>query len=514
MFKLLNDTFLINEIIDSNTYEALLENEVMISDDSDIERIISTDAKVKINSADVFKDALAVNGELVYNIIYRANDEEMSTCSKQGRIPFTEEISIPKVSDNMEATVMPFIDYIDAEVLSENTVLIKAVVNLDYSITNKHPVPFISSFESNGTFQAKSKNVDYTDTVSHLKEDMNVNEAIELNKNSSGIKKILKTDADAYITNIDVMNERMLVEGILKVGFLFVEDDDLLSTAYVSEEFPFTHYFEIKNSSEDMLRDVNVTVNDISFNTIENSDDEKKMIEFSADLTLDAMLYDTMSKNLITDAYSTESELSTVIEDVNLTTIKDIKQVTTKYENNFDVTSGTIKDVYTVDISPKISEKRIVDNKYLIDGFLDVNLLYLNGEINKLDKAYASMPFTVNVDLDGDETDSDIISNVSISRCSAYRKGSNSIMINCDIKTDAKLNNTVPVSVISNITETGPLDNLKTPSLIFRVVQSGETLWDIAKNYNVSMNYLKEINEINQEEALTPGSKVIVAKRV
>jgi hypothetical protein len=514
LFKLLSDTFLINEIIDSNTYEALLENEITISDDLDIGKIISTEAKAKINSSNVLKDKIAVNGDLIYNIIYRSNDEDMTICSKEGKIPFSEEISVPGAHENMEATVTPFIDYVDSELLPENTVLVKAVVNLDFDVENKHPVSFISSFDSNGSFQAKSRNADYTDVISQLKEELNVNDAIELNKNSNGISKILKTDADAYITNVDIMNERMLVEGILKVGFLFTEDDGVFSTGFVSEEFPFTHYFEIKNSSEDMLRDVEVVINDLTYNTVENNDDEKKLIEFNADLMLKAVLYDTVGKNLITDAYSTEVELDTVWEDVNLTSLKNIKSSTMKYENNFDVTTGTIKDVYTVDISPKISEKRVVDNKFLVDGFLDVNLLYLNGEINKLDKAYASMPFTASMDLSEDEKLCDIYSNVTINRCSAYRKGSNSIMISCDIKTDAKLKRTTPISIISNITEVGLLDKSKQPSLIFRVVQNGETLWDIAKNYNVSMNYLKEINDISQEEALTPGTKVIVAKKV
>jgi LysM repeat protein len=52
------------------------------------------------------------------------------------------------------------------------------------------------------------------------------------------------------------------------------------------------------------------------------------------------------------------------------------------------------------------------------------------------------------------------------------------------------------------------------PSLIFRVVQSGETLWDIAKNYNLSINYLKELNDIPEGNVLTPGTKIIIARMI
>jgi LysM repeat protein len=52
------------------------------------------------------------------------------------------------------------------------------------------------------------------------------------------------------------------------------------------------------------------------------------------------------------------------------------------------------------------------------------------------------------------------------------------------------------------------------PSLIFRVVQSGESLWDIAKNYNLSINYLKELNDLSEDQALEAGTKIIIARSV
>ena len=515
MFKLLSDTFIINEIIDSNTSEALLESEIPISDDMpNIEKLISTEGKIKINSVDLDTNKATINGDLVYNIIYRSNDEEMSVCSMSGRIPFKEEIQVNGAKENMENEVNSYIDYIDSDLISERIFKIKAVANLDIDVINKHPVDFISSLESDGSFQAKSKNIVYTDVVSQSSEDINVSDAVELNKSSNEIAKILKADADVYITNIDIMNERMLVEGIFKVGFLYTLSNNLSSTGYTSEEFPFTHYIELKNSNENMIRDLNIVLNDITYNIEENYDSEHKIISFNANFTIEAKLYGTVEKNIITDGYSTESQIEISSAKVNLVSTKNIKDTAIKYENNFDVVTGTIKDIYSIDISPKVSEKRVVDNKYIIDGFLDANLLYLNGDVNKIDRAYASMPFTATIELNDSDKKCDIISDIKICKCNAYRKGNNSVNANCEIKIVMKLKSTDEVSIISNISEVCPLDYNKMPSLIFRVVQQGETIWDIAKNYNVSINYIKDLNELSNDEALTPGSKIIIARKV
>lgn len=515
MFKLISDTFNINEIIDSSSTEILLENEFTLSDNApDIEKIISTEGKVKINNVEVSEGNVFVEGTLTYNIIYRSNDEEESVSSATDKIQFTEEIPFELAKEGMDVFNKAYIDYIDAESISEKGYQVKSVIILDTDLVNNHPVNFVSNLESDGTFQAKTKNISYTEEVSSLSEEVVINDAVEISKNSDEIAKVLKAESEVHITNIDTLDDKMLVEGTCKVGFLYTEDNSLKTTGYVSEEFPFTHYLEVKNSSDDMLKDIDILLNEMTFNLSENYDNEKKLIEFSLPFNINATLYDTIGKNVITDCYSTDCLLEMEAQKVNVSSLNEIVDKTVKYENTFDVVSGSIKDIYTVDVSPKISEKKVFDDKYVVDGFLDVNLLYLNGDINKIDKGFASLPFTASVDLKENQILSDINSNVNVSKCSAYRKGSNSVIVNCDINLSMKMKNNDEITIISNITEAGPIDRSKMPSLVFRVVQPNETIWDIAKNYNLSINYLKELNDLPADNALTPGSKLIIARMV
>lgn len=514
MFKLLNDTFIISEVIVSNSTEAILESEISISNDMpNIEKIISTEGKIKINRADISNNKITLSGDLIYNIIYRSNDEEISVYSMSGKVPFNEEIQVDGAKENMEPHFSAYLDYIESELLSEKEFKINAVADLDLDIINKHSVDFISTLESNGTLQAKTKNIKYTDVVFESSEELSINDAVEISKSADEIANILKKDADVYITNIDVMNDRMLVEGICKVGFLFSENNNIASTGYVTEEFPFTHYIELKDSSEDMVREIDVVLNDLTCNVEGNYDNEQKIISFKAAFNINSKVYGTVEKNIITDCYSTDSKLDIDSSKLNLVSTKKVKENTIKYENAFDIGSGSIKDIYSMDVSPKISDKNIVDNEYVIEGFLDVNLLYLNGDVNKIDRAYSSMPFTVAVELNEADLNCDITSDIKISKCNAYRKNNNSVNASCEIKVVARVKESDEVSVINSITEAGPIDYNKMPSLIFRVVQQGETIWDIAKNYNVSINYLKELNDLSNDN-LVPGSKVIIARRV
>lgn len=512
MFKLLNDTFIINEIIGSNSTEAILESEVSLSNDMpNIEKIISTEGKIKINKVDITTNKATASGDLIYNIIYRSNDEETSVFSMSGKIPFNEEIQIDGAKENMAAHTSTYLDYIEAEMLSEREFKINAVADIDAEVVDKHSVEFISTLESNGSLQAKTKNISYTDIVFDTSEELTISDAVEISKSADEIANILKKDTDIYITNIDVLNDRMLVEGICKVGFLYSENNPLASTGYVTEEFPFTHYIELKDSSEDMIREIDVVLNDLTYNVEGNYDNEQKIISFKVSFNVNAKLYGTVEKNIITDCYSTESLLDIDSTKLNLVSTKKIKEDTIKYENSFDLGSGSIKDIYSMDVSAKISDKNIVDNEYVIEGFLDVNLLYLNGDVNKIDRAFSSLPFTATIDLSEEDKNYDITSDIKICKCNAYRKNNTSVNASCEIKLTLRMKESDEVSVINSITEAGIIDFNKMPSLIFRVVQEGETIWDIAKNYNVSINYLKELNELSDDK-LEAGSKIIIAR--
>jgi len=224
LFKLFSDTFNINEFIDSSSTEVLLESEFTVQDNlPDIEKIISTEGKIKIGNALVKPDTITVEGNLVCNIIYRSNDEETSLCSISDKIPFSEDIHVAGATDDMDVQVNAYIDYIDTEQPTSRNFLVKAVLILETDVINNHPVNFVSNLESDGSFQAKTKNIKYTDVISQLAEEANINDTVELNKASDEIAKILKAESEIYITNIDSLEEKMLVEGICKVGFLYKE---------------------------------------------------------------------------------------------------------------------------------------------------------------------------------------------------------------------------------------------------------------------------------------------------
>jgi len=150
----------------------------------------------------------------------------------------------------------------------------------------------------------------------------------------------------------------------------------------------------------------------------------------------------------------------------------------------------------------------------VVDGFIDVNVIFLNGDNNKVDSVSSSIPFTSTVDLSEYNDISDVDIKITLDETGAYRKGLNTILIESKIISELSVKDNKNIHVINNITLGEKLNNKNMASIVFRVVQPNETLWDIAKNYNVSMNYLGKLNNLDINDNLMPGSKIIITKQV
>jgi LysM repeat protein len=515
LFEKGNDAFIVNELIGKSVTDLIVEGDVYIPESlSGIEKIIYTSGKAKINKVSALNDKIAVYGQLNYNFIYRGNDESGATQATNGKIDFMEEIPMSGATEGMAANVIANIDYIDSKIISDKRALLKAVVNIDTEAIDKRSIEYISDFGSDESVQTMTNNVSYTDIVSKQETQIPMSENIVLDPNMNEIQNILKIDSSCKISEVDVMNERILIEGICELGVLYTENNSFNTLNYLTKEFPFTHYMEIKNADDSMMKNINANILNVDCVVSKDDNDERKILSFDVEVNVTAELYSKFSKSIITDAYSTTNDIEIESSNISLSSIIDFVELKDDFEKSIDVEEATVKEVYYYDATPKISEKSIYEDKVVVDGFVDLNVIFLNGDNNKVDSVSSSIPFTTSVDLSGYDNISDVDVKVSLDELGAYRKGLNTILVEAKLISKSSIKDDKEVFVINDIVMGEKLNKKNTPSIVFRVVQPNENIWDIAKNYNVSIDYLKKLNNIDTNAELVAGSKIIITRQV
>ena len=119
------------------------------------------------------------------------------------------------------------------------------------------------------------------------------------------------------------------------------------------------------------------------------------------------------------------------------------------------------------------------------------------------------IPFTSVVDLKGTKPDMNAICNVHLENIDGTVEA-NTIGIRATLSIATKVCYKVEKEWIVDIEESEEEKQCKKSSVTIYVVNVGDTLWELAKKYNTTMDSLIKINELEGSESLTVGKKIII----
>src|SRR5690606_23141762 len=89
------------------------------------------------------------------------------------------------------------------------------------------------------------------------------------------------------------------------------------------------------------------------------------------------------------------------------------------------------------------------------------------------------------------------------------------LSIKASIKNHIFINRERKITIVSQIEETDELiDKKNRPSIIIYMVQKDDSLWDIAKRYNTTVEEIVLANNVISPNTLMPGEKIIIEKKV
>ena len=160
---------------------------------------------------------------------------------------------------------------------------------------------------------------------------------------------------------------------------------------------------------------------------------------------------------------------------------------------------------------PLITDTTMEDDIIKIEGIVKIQVFYKTSveENFRFDMCTGEIPFTSVVDLKGTKPDMNAICNVHLENIDGTVEA-NTIGIRATLSIATKVCYKVEKEWIVDIEESEEEKQCKKSSVTIYVVNVGDTLWELAKKYNTTMDSLIKINELEGSESLTVGKKIII----
>lgn len=515
--ELIKDLIKIDQTIGKDRKDVYLHKNVELSsDEPKILKVLNTEGDVTVDNIELQKDKVKVSGYLNTRTLYMG-EEENRIYSKNYKLDFKEDISIEGIKEDMKAEVIPNIENIDYRLLDDKNIEIKSVITLDGKITKSNTIDILKDINGEKGIQVLKEKIKYNEVVGENTSTTIVKDAFELVEDLPDIIDILRVDIKAFEKEVKVVEDKVIVAGEIKGSIMYLGDDDVNRVNHINHEIPFTHFVDISGINKEMDYNVKVSSQEPNCEIKEDINGRSRVVDIESLIKIDAKVFESKEKEITIDTYSTDKkfdlskEIVKVTENIGSTTNKETVKGVIDVSDDDEI----IKEIYTVSVKPMITDTRIIDSKGIIEGIATADMLYLGEESGEIRSIRSDFPFKSYIDMEGIDDNMDADIDMILESIEFDKISSREVEVESKIKINAAINRIKSIDIVTEAIELeDEVNENKRPSIVIYTVKPNDTLWDIAKNYNTTIEELIEVNEIMTPENIMPGEKIFIIKTV
>lgn len=495
----------------------VLKGEYLIKDSHpDAHQILGVDAKATVTNKDILSDKVMIEGQINYSVLYLSEDE--SGTQRVDSVNLSEKFADYLELNNEEHKILCdvecVIEHIQANIINERKISIDGVRVTKWNIYKIQNLEFVKDIEGNGDVQVK-RNSEELNQVKGQKDIEFIGKSLmKATMDKPEIDEILKYSMMLHKKEVKLGEDKVYFGCYCKIQVLYKGRDSeelilLQDDVYLSKEE------ELVGINSEMMTSQNVDIvnSDCTVMPDDLGENRNISVEFIAKGNVKVMsrekvdvVKDAYSPTVVMDLVENKCELGVVHG--SMTT--DIILKDNIYLKDENERLGNIIMVYGC---PVITDKIAEDDKVKIEGIIKVSALYKTADEGyKFNMCNGEIPFTSVLDIKGTRPNMNIIAKVQLESIDGTVEA-NTIAIRATLSVGVKVLYTIDKNWIVDVVPNKEDKKEKKSSVTIYVVSKGDTLWELAKKFNTTMNELIRVNDIENPEVINIGQRIIIPGR-
>ncbi len=514
---------LLKKNVHMNRLKSHIVSQITLDDDfnvpdvnADIDKLVTKEGHITIESTKVQDGRVLVNGKMSFKLLYSCQDSPGKIHSMNGTINFSETIIGDTISESDSVNIKWDIDDLNVGVINTRKVSIKAIVTLTLTGEDMYDIEAANDIEDDDDIKCKNKSIDLTQIAVCKKDIYRIKEDLDLPAGKPNIANVLWDNVYLKSVSSKLLDEKIALNGELVLFLLYEDDEEDSPIRWIESTIPFNGNLEVPGCSEDMISDIEISINNSNISAKADYDGETRVIECDTVLELNMKIYREEPVTFVNDAYSPNGNLLPTYQQINYNSIliKNLSKCKVADKLKLDSSKGQVFQILSSSGVAKIDDITITENGLSVDGVVHVKLLYISSD-DKMPLSIADeiIPYTHNVEAPGIEADSLPFIRPALEQLSTVMTGSNEIEVKAIVALDSLVLNNKTDNIIVDM-ELEPYD-AKTiqdmPGIIAYPVKNDDTLWDIAKKFRTTTEAIMSINDL-KSESLKPNDMLIVVR--
>lgn len=256
--QLLKDSATVDKIVGTVSADLDSKTQIQVSmDKPQIGSILKCDINVQKKDVRVMEGKVFVEASAFVTVLYRGKDIRDIVCLEDN-IHVSKEIEVEGVNPTMDNYTDFKIESVEVNVkeddLGENRIVaLDALIKSNTKVMYKEAMDIIEdAYSPSSIMQMTKKDYELNVMYGHAANQNIVKYNIELDNDAPKVSQVIMCYGKACITNKKLVEDKVVVEGVVNVDVLYKTLDESKYLYTVSEEIPFNCSVEIPGCKIDM----------------------------------------------------------------------------------------------------------------------------------------------------------------------------------------------------------------------------------------------------------------------
>lgn len=479
----------------------------------DVKQMIESNAEVRVEDLKLVENYVRASGKVYFRVLYQTASVDSMPEVLEGKIPFEEMIYI-EPEEEEEYYIRNLRSELTVTVVNSRKLGLRVMVELELGREKIMGEEIPVDVESEIPLYKKYRKMNLLQLKSAKKDTCRIKEELTLPGTKESIGHLLMTDVTNQKLEIRPGQDELILRGELLVFCMYLSGEE--KTDWVSQTLNYEKRIPCDGVTEEMYYAVRHTLEDPLVDIRLDADGEMRVLGIEGTLSLRISIYEEEETEILEDMYSLEKNC--VLQTREMACEELLLQNQSKCKVNERLVLPELKDdVLQILHSRGVVQKEKQQNTeqgIQVEGILHLSFLYLRADENEPYGSWQGMiPFSHLIECAGMEENIRSTMNWYVEQLQVSLAGGEAVDIKAILTFDALLRRTKMQKVILSA-EAQPADweeMEKRPGVVGHIVQPGEDLWGLAKQYMTTTESIMEVNHL-ENESIKTGEKLLIFK--
>ena len=495
----------VNKKIATKKEIIFVEGDVIVPDAKpDVLNVICTSGVACIYKKEIIDEKIKIEGKIDTYMMYMTDNSNERTRGIHTSLDLSEIIPIANMTNDMESKVNINIKEIEAKVINERKISVKATVELTIEIFSQEEISIVNSLEDTEEIKMLQQELSVNSLVGSGETKIYAKDNISID-NIDNLVEILKLDVGICNKDIKISYNKVLTKAEAEVRIVYLTEDNRINKTIA--KIPIIGFVDIQDVNENNSCDTNYEIRNM---IVKPNSVEEHSIYVEIEVGVTTTAYEERNINIIQDLYSPSENIEfnkkTVRTIAGRKEISDTKQINERLK----IDELNDRSIIDVNIIPIIIKQNIEGDKIIYTGELQLRFMLIGEDLQVMTKEEA-VPFEYQIENIQDGENANINTNIEIDNQDFIIQEGGEVLVNIQMNINTTVENNIHINTIDEVQTNGEREE-QDYSIIMYIVKKDDTLWNIAKMFGSTVDDIVKVNGIEDENSIFPGQKLFIPR--